>query len=68
MMVGLLKLPGTWALLPTVSANALRDLYGVRLFELTDPPESRKILLLRHGGKPRTDAVALMSDELGIPH
>lgn len=68
MMVGLLKLPGTWALLPTVSANSLRDLYGVRLFELTDPPESRKILLLRHGGKPRTDAVALMSDELGIPH
>ena len=66
-MAGLLKLPGAWALLPTVSAESLRDLYGVRLYALTDPPESRKILLLRHGGKPRTDAVALLSDELGIP-
>ena len=67
MMVGLLKLPGTWALLPTVSANTLRDLYGVRVYELSDPPKTRKILLLRHGGKPRTDAVALLADELGIP-
>ena len=48
MMVKLLREPGTWALLPVTSAEHMKELYGMRVFSLSDSPESRKIYLLRH--------------------
>ena len=64
MMVGLLRSPGTWALLPTVSADNLRDLYGTRSFLLSDAPESRKIFLLRRAKNSGTEAEQLFASEI----
>ena len=65
MMANLLKEEGTWALLSTVSAERMAELYGIRIYPLSDPPEKRKIYLLRHeGAATQTDAAALFSGML----
>ena len=66
MMVSLLKEEGTWALLPSISAGHIASLYGMRIYELTDAPEKRKIYLLRHEGAAfmQTEAAAIFSEML----
>ena len=66
MMVSLLKEEGTWALLPYISAGHIASLYGMRIYELTDAPEKRKIYLLRHEGAAfmQTEAAAIFSEML----
>lgn len=66
MMVNLLKHPDTWAILPEATARNMHELYSIKAFSLSDAPESRKIYLLRHAGKPRTEAEALFSKEFGF--
>lgn len=66
MMVSLLKEKGSWALLPSVSARRIAELYGMKIYTLTDPPEKRKIYLLRHEGVAgmQTEAAAIFSGML----
>ena len=66
MMVSLLKEEGTWALLPSISAGHIASLYSMRIYELTDAPEKRKIYLLRHEGAAfmQTEAAAIFSEML----
>lgn len=59
MMVTLLREEGSWALLPEISAARIAKLYGMKIYSLTDPPESRKIYLLRHEGKEQTEAASI---------
>ncbi len=66
MMVSLLKEEGAWALLPSISARRMADLYGMKIYTLTDPPEKKKIYLLRHEGAAfmQTEAAAIFSEML----
>ena len=68
MIAKCLKEFGSWALLPQATAGMLSKLYGVQIAELTDPPDSRKIYLLRHTGSPHgsSDAVRVFEDELRL--
>ena len=66
MMANLLKEEGAWALLSSVSAERMAELYGIRIYSLSDPPEKRKIYLLRHEGLAamQTEAASLFSNML----
>ena len=66
MMANLLKEAGSWALLSTVSAERMAELYGIKIYALSDPPEKRKIYLLRHEGAAamQTEAASLFSGML----
>ena len=66
MMVSLLKEQGAWALLPSISARRMADLYGMKIYTLTDPPEKKKIYLLRHEGAAfmQTEAAAIFYEML----
>lgn len=66
MMANLLKEEGSWALLSSVSAERMAELYGIRIYLLSDPPEKRKIYLLRHEGiaAMQTEAASLFSKML----
>ena len=66
MMANLLKEDGAWALLSSVSAERMAELYGIRIYSLSDPPEKRKIYLLRHEGLAamQTEAASLFSNML----
>ena len=66
MMFSLLKSEGSWAILPEVTGHNMKELYGMKLYYLSDSPDSRKIYLLRHTGKPRTEAEALFNSEFGL--
>ena len=63
MMANLLKEEGSWALLSSVSAQRMAELYGIRIYSLSDPPEKRKIYLLRHEGAAamQTEAASIFS-------
>ena len=60
--------PGSWAILPLATARMLSKLYDIRICELTDAPESRKIYLLRHIGanKGSDDAARIFEKELAL--
>ena len=66
MIVKYLSEPGSWAILPLATAQMLSKLYDIRICELTDAPESRKIYLLRHIGtnKGSDDAARIFEKEL----
>ncbi len=66
MIVKFLGETGSWAILPLATARMLSELYGIRICELTDAPESRKIYLLRHIGanKGSDDAARIFEEEL----
>ena len=68
MMVNLLRQPGSWALMPIISARHLARLYEMKIYELTEPPESRKIYLLQNdmSSSRSTDAAQIFSDELAL--
>ena len=63
MMANLLKEEGSWALLSSVSAQRMAELYDIRIYSLSDPPEKRKIYLLRHEGAAgmQTEAASIFS-------
>lgn len=66
MMVSLLREQGTWALLPVTSAAHMAELYGMKVYTLSDCPESRRIYLLRHAGESfaAADAASAFQREL----
>lgn len=66
MMVSPLHRSGSWAILPEVTSRNMHELYGLRVYNLADPPDSRKIYFLRHSGKPRTEAESLFCSEFGL--
>ncbi len=68
MIVKYLFNPGNWAILPLATAKMLSKLYDIRICELTDAPESRKIYLLRHIGanKGSDDAARIFEKELEL--
>ena len=68
MMVGLLKEEGAWALLPARTAARTAELYGMKIYDLSEPPESRKIYLLRHEGSAavRTEAASIFYRQLKL--
>ncbi|MBR0352504.1 MAG: LysR family transcriptional regulator [Oscillospiraceae bacterium] len=68
MIVKYLIEPGSWAILPLATARMLSALYAIRICELTDAPESRKIYLLRHIGanKGSDDAARIFEKELEL--
>ena len=68
MMVELLKDEGTWALLPRTAAENMRELYGMRIYELSDKPEARKIYLLQHTNTALlTEAAKAFGEQLKDP-
>ena len=64
MMVNLLKVPGSWAILPRITAEKIAELYDMKLYSLSDPPESRKIYLLRHEGSSGNEAAEIFEEIL----
>lgn len=67
MMVSLLKEQGNWAILPITSAEHMARIYHMKVYSLSDPPESRKIYLLRHDGiSSQTEAAAIFTSQLGL--
>lgn len=69
MMVELLKDEGTWAILPRTAAENMRELYGMRVYELSDKPETRKIYLLQHSNTATlSDAAKLFGQQISDPY
>ncbi len=66
MMISLLREEGAWALLPSITAVHVAELYGMKVYTLTDPPEKRKIYWLRHEGAAsmQTEAASIFSEML----
>lgn len=66
MMTSLLRSEGSWALLPSITAGHISELYGMKLYKLTDPPEERNIYWLRHEGAAfmQTEAASIFSEML----
>ena len=60
MMVELLKEEGTWSILPRTAAQNMKDLYGMRVYELSDKPEKRTIYILRHSNRALLTEAAIM--------
>jgi len=60
------EFPGSWAIMPSGTAEVLARYYGISVCRMNDAPESRKIFFLSHanGSNAYTRASEVFLEEL----
>lgn len=66
-IANILNRENSWSIMPERIANYMNDLFGLKVYDLTDAPEGRKIYMLLHEGYSgeATEAMLGFKNELG---